>query len=236
MPADPWKRFALPVSVVVIVAYWTTSTWIQLARSSAGTRPGSVGFIALFVCFKTAIVLAVVLALLRANGESLGSLGVTWLAFKGALVQGLLLAAGLFIFTNVVLVSALKALGAPSGGAALSALFRDPRQAPLWIFAAVVGGGFTEELLRAFVLTRFDRAFGRMGLAVALVVDSAVFGLGHLYQGVTGAIQSGVTGLLFALIFLKRRRAADAMVVHAIFDLLGIAAAYALYAGKSGRP
>jgi hypothetical protein len=40
-----------------------------------------------------------------------------------------------------------------------------------------------------------------------------------------------VTGLLFALVFLHRRRAADAVVAHAGFDLIGVTLAYLLYAG-----
>jgi membrane protease YdiL (CAAX protease family) len=191
-----------------------------------------VGALAVYVSAKTAIVVAIVWMLLRANDERFGDLGLSGPALKAALVRGPLLAAGIFVFVNVVLGSALKALGTPARPQALPGLFRDPREAPLWVFVAIVGGGFTEELVRAFVLTRFDRAFGRAGLAAALVVDTVVFGLGHLYQGVTGAVQSGVTGLLFALIFLRRRRVADAMVVHALFDLFGVALAYFLYAGR----
>ncbi len=92
-----------------------------------------------------------------------------------------------------------------------------------------MGGGFTEELIRAFVLTRFDKAFGTPGLVFAVVADSIVFGIGHSYQGSNGMVRSGIAGLLFALIFLQRRRVSDAMVAHAGFDLLGIATAYALY-------
>jgi membrane protease YdiL (CAAX protease family) len=94
----------------------------------------------------------------------------------------------------------------------------------------VVGGGFTEELQRAFVLTRFERAFGKAGLVVALLIDSDCFGVGHLYQGYSGAVSAGITGLLLGLVFLHRRRVADAMVAHAGYDLIGVAAAYALYA------
>lgn len=232
MASSSWRRFALPVSVLLVVAYWATSTWATLLRPGGAALPGSVRAIAVYVCIKTALALAVVWTLLRATEEHLASLGFTVSRLRGALVWGPLVAAGVFLFANVVLGSVLRALGTPSRPQALPALFRDPREAPLWVFIAVVGGGFTEELIRAFVLTRFDRAMGRIGLAVAVVVDSAVFGLGHLYQGVTGAIQSGITGLLFALIFLKRRRAADSMVVHALFDLFGVALAYFLYAGR----
>jgi uncharacterized protein len=226
------KRFALPVSVLVVVAYWAASTWATLLRPGGAALPGGVLAIALYVCVKTALVLAVVCTLLYANDERLADLGFTGSTIKAAFVWGPLVATGVFIFANVVLGSVLKALGTPTRPEALPALFRDPREAPVWIFLAVVGGGFTEELVRAFVLTRFELAFGRIGLIAAVMVDSAVFGLGHLYQGVTGAIQSGITGLLFALIFLRRRRAADSMVAHAFFDLYGVTLAYLLYAGK----
>lgn len=229
-----WKRLALPVSLVLIVASWGTSIWTQLLRAGGpATVPDSVGALAVYVCLKTALAVAVIGALLYANEERFAGLGFTSPSLKAALVWGPLVAAGVFLFTNVVLGSALKALGTPARPQALPGLFRDPREAPLWVFIAVVGGGFTEELIRAFVLTRFERAMGRAGLAVAVVVDSAVFALGHLYQGVTGAVQSGITGLLFALIFLWRRRAADSMVVHAIFDLFGVALAYFLFAGRT---
>jgi membrane protease YdiL (CAAX protease family) len=221
------------MSVLLIAAYWTFSVWAQLYRAGGpATLPGSVGALAAYVGVKTALVVAVIWALLYANEERLAGLGFTSPSLKAALVWGPLIAAGVFVSVNVVLGSVLRALGAPARPEALAALFRDPREAPLWVFLAIVGGGFTEELIRAFVLTRFERALGRIGLVVVVVVDSAIFGLGHLYQGVTAAVQSGITGLLFALIFLKRRRAADSMVVHAIFDLFGVALAYFLYAAK----
>jgi membrane protease YdiL (CAAX protease family) len=226
------KRLALPASVLLIVAFWAASSWAPLFRAGGAKVPVSVWAIAGFVCIKTALAVAVVWTLLRANEERFEELGFSGPFLKGAFVWGPLVAAVVFLFTNVILGSVLRALGTPARPEALLTLFRDPREAPLWIFLAVVGGGFTEELIRAFILTRFERAGGRIGLAAAVVVDSAVFGLGHLYQGVTAAIQSGITGLLFALIFLKRRRVADSMVVHAVFDLFGIALAYLLYAAK----
>lgn len=218
------------MSVVLIVAHWAFSAWAQVFRGGSTALPGSVRAIAFFVCVKTMFAVAVVWTLLRANEERLADLGFTGPSLKAAFVWGPLVAAGVFLFVDVVLGSALKALGTPTKPQVLPALFRDLREAPLWVFAAVVGGGFTEELIRAFVLTRFDRALGRIGLALAVIVDTFVFGLGHLYQGVTGAIQAGVAGLLFALVFLKRRRASDSMVVHALFDLFGVALAYFLYA------
>lgn len=233
MTSDTAKAWALPASVCLVGVSWGYSAYTHLLKPGGNAAPPGVTAIAAFVAIKALLVLAIVLALLRASGESLADLGVTGDALRGAAGPGAAVAVGVFLFVNVLLGSLLKALGLPASEERLAALFRDPREALFWVFAGIVGGGFTEELVRAFVLTRLERAFGRPGLVFAVVADTGVFSLGHLYQGVTGAAQAGVSGLAFALVFLWRRKAADSMVVHAVFDLLGIAAAYALYAGKA---
>ena len=222
------SRRVLWASIAVIVAYWAVSAGRHL--SGPNPMPGSVGSIALQVSIRSAIVLGIVWLLMRGNDEALGDLGLKFdLSIRG-LVTLVLASAGMFVVANVVLPGVFSALWGGGGPPPIQALFRDPRDAPAWIFSAIVGGGFAEELERAFILTRFEKALGRPGLVVAVIADSAVFGLGHLYQGPGSAASSGFTGSMLALIFLRRRRVADAMVVHALFDLLGIAAAYALYA------
>jgi uncharacterized protein len=224
------SRIALPLSIAVILAYWISSTGSYLLGSGKAFTPTRVSGLALFVCLKTTIVVAIIWPLLRVNGERFADLGFEPRALGRALLRGGLLAVGLFLIVNVLASSLLSVVGSGGTSPTVIALFRDPREATLWVFCAVVGGGFSEELVRAFILTRFDQVFGRKGLVFAVVVDSVEFGMGHLYQGVTSAVLSGLTGLLFALIFLHRRQVADAMVAHAGFDLLGVAAAYALYA------
>jgi membrane protease YdiL (CAAX protease family) len=222
------SRRALQVSVGVIVLYWVFFAAKHLLQEPH--MPDSVAAIALSVSVRVFIVAGLAWILMRASGESLRDLGF---AHEGAglfMLRSTLLAMGLFVVTNVVLNSLFGALLGRGGAPPIAALFRDPRDAPLWIYCAIVGGGIAEELARAFVLTRFDRLFGRSGLIVALVSDSAVFGLGHLYQGRASALSTAVTGALLGLVFLWRRRVIDAMAVHTLFDLMGIAAAYALYA------
>jgi len=225
------KRIALPVSIAIILAHWLYSAGANLVRTGETIRPTSVSQLALFVCVKAAVVVGVIWPLLRANGERFADLGFGMRFLRLALLRGLLLAIALFVVLNVFVGSLLSAVGIGGGGTSptVIALFRDPREAPLWVFCAVVGGGFNEELVGAFILTRFEQAWGRSGLVLAVVVDSIDFGMGHLYQGISAVVVSGLGGLLFALIFLHRRRVADAMVAHAGFDLLGVAAAYALY-------
>jgi membrane protease YdiL (CAAX protease family) len=223
-------RAVLYLSVVLIVAYWAVETAKLLAADGKAYFPDSVRVLALLAGAKAGVVLALVWALLWAGGERLADLGLDVRAVRLALLPGLLLAVGIFLL-NVVGSALQSVLGGGTGTApAVVALLRDLRGAPYWVFAAVVGGGFAEELQRAFTLTRFERAFGKAGLVVALLLDSACFGVGHLYQGYSGAVTTGVSGLLFGLVFLRRRRVADAMVAHAGYDLIGVAAAYALYA------
>lgn len=220
-------RISPKFSIAVIVTYWVSSMASHLLRFSAGVRPTTVSQIAVFVSVKTLVVLGIVWPLLRANGERFADLGFARQALRHALLRGVLFAVGIFLLVNVALSSLLAT--SPT----VKALFHDPQDAPLWVFSAIVGGGFCEELVRAFVLTRFNQVFGTRGLVLAVGVDTVDFGMGHLYQGVPGAVQAGLTGLIFALIFLHRRRVADAMVAHAGFDLLGIAGAYALYAHRT---
>jgi membrane protease YdiL (CAAX protease family) len=216
------------VSVAVIAIYWVGFAASRLLRSDH-TRH-SVTAIAANVCVRAAIVTGLVWILMRANGESLRDLGFARDGTGRFLLRTGLLAAGLFAVSNIVLNNAFSAFLGHGSSPPIAELFRDPHQAPYWIFSAIIGGGFAEELGRAFVLTRFEKAFGRPGLIFAVVADSLVFGLGHLYQGNSSALTTVFTGAILALIFLQRRRVIDAMVVHALFDLMGIAAAYALYA------
>jgi len=224
------KRNALWFSIAIILGYWIYSIWKNLLRPGAGEMPDSVRTIAFVVSIKAPIAVAAIYFLLRANGERLAELGLSPRLLPSSLLRGFLYALGLFAVGNVLLASLLSALAPGGRSDMLRGLFTDPREAPLWIFAAIVGGGFSEELIRAFVLTRFERLLGRPGLVFAVLADSVMFGIGHSYQGPGAIANAGLTGLLLALIFLRRRRVYDAMVTHAVFDLLGIARAYALYA------
>lgn len=222
------ERRALQATAGGIGLYWVYDAAKHLLLPHP--MPAGVAVIALDVSVRTVVVTGLAWFLMRASGESLRDLGFARDATWRFLLRSGLLAAGLFVVTNVLLNTLFAALFGRGEAPPIAQLFRNPFEAPLWIYCAVVGGGFAEELTRAFVLTRFDRLFGRPGLVAALIVDSAVFGLGHLYQGNTSAVSAGFTGMICALIFLQRRRVIDAMAVHALFDLMGIAAAYALYA------
>jgi membrane protease YdiL (CAAX protease family) len=157
-------RVFLYLSVLLIVAYWAVSTAKLLSAAGQPYFPDNVRVLALYAGARAVVVLALVWALLRGSGERLADLGLGLRDVRLALLRGLLLAVGIFLLMNVVLSALRSAFGGGTGTApAVIALFRDPREAPYWVFAVVVGGGFTEELQRAFVLTRFERASAKRG-------------------------------------------------------------------------
>jgi membrane protease YdiL (CAAX protease family) len=117
-------------------------------------------------------------------------------------------------------------------GIDMTRLFTDTTLLPLWILVALFKGGFTEELWRIFALTRFQKWLGKTGLILALVVSSVVFGFGHLYQGLSGLITIAIIGFLYALVYLRRRRALEAVFAHATFNLINVVLGYVMYGGK----
>ena len=58
---------------------------------------------------------------------------------------------------------------------------------------------------------------------MGVVVTSIAFGAGHFtIQGIDAGLATGLLGLMWALVYLRRRSAIAPMVSHAGFDLLQI--------------
>lgn len=106
--------------------------------------------------------------------------------------------------------------------------------AMVWTIAA-----FGEEMAyRGYVLNR-AAALGRHsspGYAIAVVVVSLLFGLGHFYQGLAGIIGSTLSGLVFGVLYLKAgRNLWLPILAHGFSDTIGLALIYfSLAPGLSG--
>lgn len=102
----------------------------------------------------------------------------------------------------------------------LEALIRTPRDAVLFGAVSIVAGGVREEIQRAFVLRRFEQHLG--GGMVGLVIFSAAFGAGHLIQGWDAALMTGLLGVFWGLIYLRRRSVVAPVVCHSGFNVAEI--------------
>ena len=123
------------------------------------------------------------------------------------LAVGVLLGAGLEVFQLTVTQPILSRwLGRQPdlemfrnvrGNLAMAAFFI----ALSWTLAA-----FGEEMFwRGYFMNRVADIFGRgrTAWALSLVIVSAVFGLAHGYQGLTGWIEEGIAGLALGLLYLR---------------------------------
>lgn len=180
------------------------------------------------------ITIVSVTLLLRMAGENFRDIGFHREHAGRQIGTGIL--AGVLIFVLDILLfkplldSILPAGSAP--GADLSRLFENRAAVPVLLFIAIFKGGFCEELWRIFTLTRFEKIFGKTGLVASWILSSVVFGTGHLYQGLDGMISIALIGFLYASVYLRKRRAWEAVTAHATFNAINIVLGFFLYPGK----
>jgi membrane protease YdiL (CAAX protease family) len=98
------------------------------------------------------------------------------------------------------------------------------------LFAMIVGAGFGEEtVFRGYLFERLGKLFGAsVGAKTAIVLLTAGwFGLIHYpMQGLAGAEQATIVGLVFGTIFAISGRIWILMCAHAAFDLTALAIIY----------
>jgi uncharacterized protein len=98
----------------------------------------------------------------------------------------------------------------------------------LWVVIVVAGWG-EETLFRGYLFERLGKILGTSPAAKAAIVllTSIVFGLLHMHdQGVAGAEQAIITGLVFGTIFALRGRIWLLIFAHAAYDVIAIAIIY----------
>ncbi len=101
---------------------------------------------------------------------------------------------------------------------------------PGMLFAVIVVAGFGEEtVFRGYLFERLGKLFGPGPWAKTLIVllTAAWFGLAHYHdQGLAGAEQGTIVGLVFGTIFAVTGRLWTLMWAHAAFDLAAVAIIY----------
>jgi uncharacterized protein len=121
-------------------------------------------------------------------------------------------------------------LGAPPINQAYHYLVGNRAAIPAMLFAIIVGAGFGEETLyRGYLFERLGKLLGRgAGAKTAIVLITAgFFGLVHYpEQGLAGAEQAIITGLVFGTIFAATGRLWLLMWAHVAFDLTALAIIY----------
>jgi membrane protease YdiL (CAAX protease family) len=121
-------------------------------------------------------------------------------------------------------------LGAPPINEAFHFLAGNTAALPGMLWLIIVGAGFGEEtVFRSYLFERFGKLFGEsVGARILIVLlTSAWFGIIHYpFQGLPGAEQATIVGLIFGTIFAIKREIFPLMVAHVAFDLTALALIY----------
>lgn len=140
----------------------------------------------------------------------------------GKFLVGILVGMMIAIFLPVVLGLWNEKIRKKAGRAAkrLAYLLPSTGQERRWWWLVCITAGVCEEILyRGFLLHYFSVTPFHLTLTRALVVACVIFGVGHLYQGVLGAVQTALIGFIFGCLFVMTGSLLLPMVVHAALDL-----------------
>ncbi len=94
-----------------------------------------------------------------------------------------------------------------------------PTERRWWAFVCVTAGCCEETLFRGFMLHYLHVLPWTMNLTLALLISSLIFGLNHLYGGVSGVVGSAIGGFLLGLLFLLGGNLFLPIILHALIDL-----------------
>ncbi|HAD82129.1 MAG: hypothetical protein A2509_02400 [Candidatus Edwardsbacteria bacterium RIFOXYD12_FULL_50_11] len=238
----PAVRNAIYLSIGIIAI-----GWIQKIFNFLSTKPSlaeqlglkvklseNLSQASLYIVTVGMLTFLLVYYLLKLTNENFGSLGFNKNKLGRQIAIGALFGIGIFALDTFLISPILEALlpNAAAEGENIKYLFSNLYYIPILLFMAIFKGGFLEEIWRIFVLTRFEKAFKTAGLIFALIFFSAMFGLGHAYQGTSGIISTAILGLLNGLVYLRKRNAMEAVTAHAVFDVVALTLGFILYHGK----
>jgi membrane protease YdiL (CAAX protease family) len=215
------KRTALGISLGVMVAYWI---YQLVSHQESQPLPAHFSELVLRIVRNKLIVFAALFLLLRLQGEGWDGLGVSRHEWPKHLGVGLAIGFAMFVVLNVALDSMMNSLipRPPTSGPSIMTFFKEPGNLLVWLPIGIFGGGIVEELERIFIFTCFEKWLGRPGLVLGVALSSAMFGFGHLYQGLGTAISTTVSGVVFSLVYLRRRSALEPVTAHAFSDVLAM--------------
>ncbi len=153
----------------------------------------------------------------RRHGGSLGTLsGGRWRSWR-AVGADLLVALPFWIVWEGAAWGIHRLLG-PSLAKSVDALLpQSPLEVILWLLTCLTAGFCEELVFRGYVQRQFQAFTGR--LAVGVVAQALVFGLGHAYQGWKNTIVICGLGVLYGLLAAWRRNLRANIVAHAWSDI-----------------
>lgn len=194
--------------------------WMGFA--TLGARPENLDFptIAVVIMFHDFALMALAIYLVWRNGEGIAAVG--WI--RAGAAREVAIGVGLFIPMTLVIALLegwLQATGLAEPAKTPSYLLPQSGTEYALAFLLLIVVAVSEEtIFRGYLLRRFSQLTGSRWIGVA--VTSAIFALGHAYQGSLGVVAVGVIGVILALVYLKRGSLVAPITMHFIQDFIGL--------------
>ena len=158
-------------------------------------------------------------------------LGLDWpIGLRGRIGFGLDALAIVVLAIQLIRLPTLAADRLDKAKATLKRIKIAPRslgELVVFVPVAITAGVWEELLYRGFLIWFLAPTAGLIG---AVLVSSAIFGLGHAYQGWRGVLTTALVGLIFAVLYVASGSLWWLMLAHAMVDIYGGIAAFRIAA------
>ena len=222
---------------------WQSNAWIQLLAAAIGVLPLYSSLIILqlrsdqqlstqaFIFYLAVISpLGIVIALLVLwfiCGETPRALNLKRGKLSSDLLAAIILSL-VVIFANVISTYLLSELLPESASStSITDLFVElvgnPRLLILFVGPLFLLGAASEEVIRAFLLSRLWKVWPSItGKLITVFISVCLFGLIHLYQGLVSATWTAIFGLIMAFYYLRFGRTVPLILAHYLTNAIQV--------------
>lgn len=195
----------------------------SMALSLFAIRQGQLGFVlaATATIFRDLGLVSLILFFLWRNGEPVSRTGWTWRHPVRELILGVVCFVPVFLGA-AFLERALLRAGLSAPATPLPSFLKEQgfAEALLAVVLVTVVALAEETIFRGYLLLRFKAVL--RSTTASVLLSSAIFAVGHGYEGSAGLVTVGVMGAVFALVYLWRRNLVAPIVMHFLQDFLSI--------------
>ncbi len=198
----------------------------SMALSFFATHQANLSFpvVALSTILRDLALLALIFYFAWRDREPLGRLGWRYETLDGDIVWGFVLYVPLVVVVSLA-EQGFRAAGLSGPAAPPEARFHfvGAGQLALAVALVLVVAISEETIFRGYIFLRLRTVTG--STAVAVLLASIIFAIGHGYEGPLGVATVGFMGLLFNLIYLWRKSLVTPMILHFLQDFLAVVVA-----------
>ena len=207
---------------------WLQVVAVILLLEIGGILGALTGFIPLSPILSVLLPLAAATWFLRRDGQRWRNL-VFGRSLGAARLLGYSALALVAVYALVIALGfLLSALGVPPADySQLQFLLEGDLAMYLWFLLPISWGSAAigeEMLARGFLLYRLE---GMTNTAAAVLLQAAIFGVAHFYQGLAGILTTFTVGLVLGVVYVKCGRSLlPAIIAHGVIDTIAMTALY----------